>query len=252
MLGLKAVYEAEKAKLLARAQTATMPGFGDVRRLPAPVQDYLGLARTKGIPGARGAILVQRGELRAAPGKPWMPFTAEQVYCMDPPGFVWLARARIARIVHMSAMDSFLGGRGNMRIRLLDLVTIADAKGPELDQGAALRYWGEILAFPSAVVSPQLHWEAIDARRARLVAHGPGPEVSAVVEFDKEGFPASTHASRYRDVGGKTILTPWSGFMKDWNEVNGFVFPSTWESAWHLDDGDFLAVRMAILGVTIL
>jgi len=253
-VGLQAQFEEEKAELirLARSRPRNLSAASPTN-LPAPVRRYLEVADASRNDVTQGAILVQRGAIRTAPGKSWMPFTAEQVYAMEPPGFVWLAKARVAPFVWMTAKDRFIGGAGNMHIRLGDLVTVANAHGPEIDQGAGLRYWGEMLAFPDMVFSPRLRWESLDAHRARFTVRDSDPLVSAVATFSADGLPSATHAERYRDAGGgKRVLTLWSGLMKEWRMISGRRFPAVWESVWHLDTGDFLAVKMEILKVQTL
>jgi hypothetical protein len=244
-------YAKEKAELVARARPAPS-GVDDAARiaaLPAPVRRYLEGARATALPALGIATLAQRGSLRAATDKPWMPFEAEQVYSLDPPGFVWLARARVIPFVHILAHDAFAGGAGNMKISLLGIFTVADARGPEIDQGAALRYWGEIIAFPEAVLGSSLRWEPIDVHRAALIVGHAGAELRAEIDFDEQARPIAMHAQRYRDVDGKSVLTPWSGHFRDWRELDGRMFPTRWESVWHLPEGDFSAVKIEVLSL---
>ena len=42
-----------------------------------------------------------------------------------------------------------------------------DAKGKEIDQGALLRYLGEIVWVPSAALSDYITWEEMDSTTAR-------------------------------------------------------------------------------------
>lgn len=247
----RARFEAEKGALLARGRAAP-PRRVDpsaVAALPAPVRRYVEVAGAAGRPAPRVALLTQRGELRAAPDRPWMPFESEQAYAFEPPGFVWLAEARLAPGVRMLARDAFVDGRGNMLVRLLGAFTVADAKGPELDQGAGLRHWGEILSFPEAVLDPRLRWEPIDDGRARVRVDPDGLRLEAVLEFGADGLPVAFHAQRFRDVNGVGVLTPWSGRFTEWKDFGGRRFPSRWEAIWHLEGGDFVAVRMEILSV---
>lgn len=245
----RARYEAEKAELLRRGSSVAGGPAAALEDLPAPVRRYLEVTRGAERPRLAVAVLKQRGAIRTAPTAAWMPFESEQAYSMDPPGFVWLARARVAPLVHMMARDRFVDARGNMFIRLLGALTVADVSGAEIDQGAGLRYWGEVLAFPEMVLDPHLRWEPIDDRRARVrVEHG-DLQLSAEVEFDRAGLPVATHAERYRDVGGKGVLTRWSGRMFAWKPIDGRPFPSRWESIWHLPEGDFLAVKMEVEGI---
>ena len=81
------------------------------------------------------------------------------------------------------------------------LFAVADASGPEIDQGSALRWLAESLWFPYALVSDAIEWESIDARSARATLRGDGLATQAVFEIDEEGKIAALHADRYRDVG---------------------------------------------------
>jgi hypothetical protein len=247
----QALYETKKADLLQRGR-ATAPGTINataISRLPSPVRKYLQVTRTVGKPGMKVAVLKQRGALRAAADQPWMPFEAEQAYAMEPPGFVWMANAQFKPLVPLLARDTFIDGKGNMLIRLLGLITVADGKGPEMDQGAGLRHWGEIIAFPEAVTSPHLRWEAIGDSQARMMAEHDGLTMTAVVDFDAQGYPSGFHAERYRDVNGKGALTPWSGYCRQWKTIDGRMFPTQWTSVWHTPEGDLEAVRMETLSV---
>jgi hypothetical protein len=149
-VGVRSEYRAQKAEPLHAAST---PARGDVAALPTPVKRFAETARARG-EAPRSVVLQQRGAIRAAQGKPWMTFASEQVYAMEPPGFLWLARAQAAPLVWIAAKDSFIHGAGNLHIRLFDLFKVANARGPEIDQAAALRFWSEALEFPEMVASP--------------------------------------------------------------------------------------------------
>ena len=71
--------------------------------------------------------------------------------------------------------------------------------------------------------------------------------MTAVIEFNDDGLPTAVHAERYRDVDGKQALTPWSGYIRDWKRVAERLFPTRWESVWHLPESDLTAVRIEIL-----
>src|SRR5262249_32992735 len=130
--------------------------------------------------------LKQEGEMRLAAGQPWLPFTAEQYYTTDPPGFVWYANVRAAGFVPLaSGRDRYFEGRGSMNIRLLSLFPVVDSKGPQLDQGALLRYLSETIWFPAGAVSPYITWEAIDANSARATLSYGGVTAPATFYFNE-------------------------------------------------------------------
>lgn len=247
----RARYETEKAALLLEARSASAPvGAGSAAEsLPPPVRRYLEVTRAEGKPVPKFAIVQQRGGLRTAADKPWMPFESEQVYSIHPTGFLWFARARVAPGVHMLARDKFVELRGNMLITLEGLITLADGVGPQMDQGAALRFWGEALAFPEWVRSPYLRWEPMTDTQARVRIEQGELKLDAVIDYNEQGLPVAMHAQRYRDVNGTGVLTPWTGHSREWRELDGRLFPTQWESVWHLPEGDFPAVRMEILHI---
>jgi len=244
-------YDAEKSALLQRG-TFTPAYSVDpaaVGELPAPVKRYLELSGALSAPPVRTVVLKQAGAIRTAAGKPWMAFEAEQVYSVEPPGFLWLARSRFAPFIDIWVRDKFVDGRGNMLVRLFGLFALVDADGPGIDQGAALRFWGEIIAFPSAVLSPHLAWHPVGANEARMLIAQGGLQLDARVEFTADGEPTAFHANRYRDVNGRQVLTPFSGFLTDWKVVDGKRIPAHWEAVWHLAEGDLTYVKIDVLAV---
>lgn len=245
---MRRLYHREKTDLLQRTRDV-VPVTRE--NLPAPVRHYLEVSARWTARSVRSAVLSQIGAIRPSVNGRWIPFHSEQAYSFDPPGFVWLANARMAPFLGLFARDKFVAGRGNMLIRPLGLFTVADATGPELDQAAGLRYWGEVIAVPEVVSHHELHWEAIDDRRAKMIVEHDGLKMDAVLEFGTDGLPIAFHGRRYRDVKGTAVLTPWSAMTTDWRSFNGRMFPSRWESIWHLEEGDFSAVKIENVRVEV-
>lgn len=50
----------------------------------------------------------------------------------------------------IDARDKVFAGEGRMTVKLASTITIADASGPELDQGALVRLLGEMVWFPTS------------------------------------------------------------------------------------------------------
>src|SRR5947208_2030116 len=159
----------EVADLFAGAAgaTPTVVAEADLTGLPEPVQRWLRRARVVGRARPVAVRLKVEGQFRTGEGRAWMPFTAEEYYTTDPPGLVWIATMRMAPLVSIAGRDKYVDGRGALDFRLLGLVPVASASGPELDQGALLRYLNETMWFPAAALSPYIAWEPIDAHAAR-------------------------------------------------------------------------------------
>jgi hypothetical protein len=215
--------------------------------LPDPIQRHLHYAIGANAPALRVARLRHDGTFRTAPDQRWMPIEGEQYFAVSSPGFVWFATLHLAPFLWIQARDCFVSGRGSMLVKPLSLFAVADASGPEIDQGSALRWLAESLWFPYALVSDAIEWESIDARSARATLRRDGLATRAVFEIDEEGKIAALHADRYRDVGnGRSVLDAWSGRYRDYIECSGFRVPSSVEVTWNLSSGPFSYARFRI------
>ena len=189
--------------------------------------------------------------MRTAPDKPWMPVVAEQYFSVDPPGFVWHVNGRMMRFVPIAGRDRYADGHGSMLIKLASLITVADGRGPEIDQGAMLRYLGEIVWFPSAALSHAITWEAIDARSARATMRSGGVTAAAVFTFDERGRFARLSAERYMSGAGGPTLEKWFIPATEWRQVRGIEMPVRGNAVWKLAGGDFDYYRWEIIDVEI-
>ncbi|HET7456180.1 MAG TPA: DUF6544 family protein [Gemmatimonadaceae bacterium] len=210
--------------------------------LPAPVARYFTFALTPGRPLAHGARVEHAGEFAARPGK-WRPFTSVEHFAVDPPGFVWDARIRMAPLVTVNVRDSYVRGDGAMLARVAGLVSVADQHGTlEMAEASLQRYVAESAWVPTALLPGAgcVEWSPIDdtTARATLVDRG----VTAVVDFhfDERGAIVGTTASRYRDVNGTPVRTPWVGRFGDYMRVDGTMVPTTGSVEWVLADGERL------------
>jgi hypothetical protein len=201
------------------------------------VRRYLDLALGRRDLFIRTAAMRHGGTFRPKLDGAWLPIGGEQYFATDPPGFVWWGRVRIGPGLWVDARDRSFQGAGSMRIRAESLFTLADASGPELDQGALLRLLGEMTWFPTAFLDDRhVAWTAVGEARARATLRVGGREVAGLFEFGADGLPARFLADRYRDLGGgRTALTPFVGETADYREVGGLLVPHRMTAAWEID-----------------
>ncbi len=238
-------------RLLTAAEEAGSPPVirNIPETLPPAVRRWLLQSQIVGKPAIRTAHLQQRGALRTRPDGKWMPFTAEQVFSIHPPAFVWRARIRAAPWLHIAGRDKYLDGRGNMLIRLLSAFTIADAAGEEIDQGSLLRFLGEIVWLPTAALSNDIRWEAVDENRARATLRWAGQEVAGLFTFNQAGQVTHFSARRYYEQKGEYSLQTWSIEVLDYANFDGIPVPQNCEVTWELDTGDFKWLKLAVTDV---
>lgn len=243
--------EVTRTSLLSQAVPPTAVDADSAGRLPRPVRRYLLAAAGPRDRPMSTATLTQRGRMRETSASSWIPFTATQTLSLEPPAFLWVADATMAGAVPVVVRDELLADRGRTRAVVAGLFAVADASGPEVDQGATLRFWGEVLAFSEAVTSPRLRWSEVDDDHARLHVGAAGRELEATVDFDAAGRVSAIHATRFRMVDGVSVATPWTGRFTAWKTMGGRSFPTRWESAWNLPEGDLVAVEIDIVGIEV-
>lgn len=70
-----------------------------------------------------------------------------------------------------------------MSIKLLSVILLGKARGPEMDQSSLVRHLGEIVWFPMAWLSNAIEWQAIDASSVRATIHEHGVSASALLSI---------------------------------------------------------------------
>ncbi|HEX2343379.1 MAG TPA: DUF6544 family protein [Vicinamibacterales bacterium] len=202
--------------------------------LPEPVRRYFEFAGVEGRSRIRFVRLLHGGLFRTTPDSQWMPIEGEEYVSVDPPGFVWYANARPMPLVHIRARDLYMNGSGNMLVKPLSLFTLADARGPEVDVSALLRFIAEAPWFPTALVPGNaLGWEAIDGGSARVIVRSGSVTATGVFRFGADGriVGFETH-ERFLADGQKAVRRPWGGVYSGYEEVDGFRIPSAAEVRW--------------------
>jgi hypothetical protein len=130
----------------ARLRQPPEPGrFGaaELEGLPEPAQRHLLQAIALGTPLVTSARLRMRGHIKVAAGCRSRPPAPQ-----PPPRVVWTARA--AGVI--AGSDRYLDGAGGMDWRLLGLLTVAHAEGPDVARSAAGRAGAEAVWLPTALL----------------------------------------------------------------------------------------------------
>ncbi len=229
------------------ADSGHIPGkvftYDQLESLPAPVQRYFRYALNDGQQYISYVRLKHTGTFRTAPGKKWLPITGEQYFTAEKPGFVWFAKVKPFPLFWISARDTYFQGKGNVLIKLLSTITVGNARGKEVNQASLLRYLGETVWFPTALLpGEQLRWEAVDDYSAKVMFSDSDIDVSAVVDFNDTREITSFTAERYMD----TTLEKWTGYCRNYRDMNGAKVPTEIEAVWNLDSGDFSYARFRV------
>lgn len=229
-----------RALVAAPPCSVPRPGVGD---LPPPVARYRRLAVGDRAP-VRTLRLRHGGTFHMSPNARAAPIQGAQLFTADPPGFVWIGRIRMAPGVWIDARDMLLAGKGSMRVLLDDTVSLADARGLQMDQGSALRLLAEMPWYPTSLFDARtVTWSAVDADHARATLRLGDREVSGVFEFGPDGLPLRMTAERFTDKGE---LRSWGGVYRDFRSVSGMRVPFEADVTWQLETGPFTYARWII------
>ncbi len=229
-------------------QNITVPG--DVSgSVPPVIVRWLERAGVTGKEMPGEVALSQEGEMRIRPEGPWMDVTACQYFTIRKPGFIWKANVRGSPLIRFSGRDRYADGRGDMLIRLYSLITVADASGPETDQGTLVRYLSEIIWFPHAALQDYISWEQTGPLSARATMSHGGITASGLFRFSEQGDPVSFEAERYYERQGEYSLETWFIRMDEHREMDGVRIPVRAEVTWKPESGDFTWYRPEITGL---
>lgn len=217
--------------------------------LPEPVQRYLSYTGVVGKPWIDSTYLKQSGRFRLGADRPWMPMTAEEWYTTSPPSLLWKARFKMYGLPLVSARDRYEAGHGHMFGKIAGLITVFDARGPELDQATMIRYLNEIMWFPSAFLAENITWQSVDEHSADSIFTDGGKSVSGRWFFDEQGRITNFLAKRYRESDGEYSLDDWATPITSYGMLAGLNLPTSGQAVWHLPDGDLMYADLAITEV---
>lgn len=248
----RSAYERQLARhvdglFAARAQGVAPPVTeADMLGLPEPVRRWLRWSKVIGRPRPTSVRLKQEGHLCLG-DKGWFPYTADEYYTLDPPGFVWTARIEMAPGVQVLGQDRYIDGKGHLEMRALGVVPVAADSGAEIDEGDLLRYLNEIMWFPAGALSPYIEWEPIDEYSARATMTWEGRHGSAVFVFDDMGRMTNMVTERFDRDDGKVV--PWSTPINGYGEFDGVRLPIGGEARYTREEGTHSYIRLRVTAV---
>lgn len=257
-VGLPARYRRFVDEGLAAVGTGDAATAGDELRvedlaaLPAPVRRYVVMSGAVGRPRVRHVVAHWRGRIRARADAPWMTFTAVQHNLVGPPSRFFLMDARRGGLP-VDVLHAYRGGTATMDGRLLSLVPIVHADGPEMDRSETVTVLNDMcILAPGALVDPRLSWEAVDDRTARVRFTVGSTTVGATLSFDEDDalvdFVSDDRSAI--DADGGFDRQRWSTPLRGYRWFGPQRAWSRGEARWHPADGtDHAYLEAELVGV---
>src|SRR5664280_2214213 len=212
----------------------------DLAPLPEPVQRYIRRSGAVGQPRVHDFLATWKGRIRSDPKSAWMAFTAEQLNTLDVPRRFFMMDATMKGLP-VDVFHAFDEGGATMRVRLLAVVPMVDAKGAELTRAETVTIFNDLCFLaPGALVSPSIAWVPVDAHTVRARYRQGANTVGAELTINDAGelvdFGSDDRAAGSSD--GRTF-TPmrWTTPARDYTRVGPVRVATRAETLWHPTTG---------------
>ena len=253
-LGLRAEYrQAVRAALAERPPSSGAVKEEDLQSLPGPVQRYLRVAGAVGQPKVSNIKATWRGQIRGAPDAPWMRFDAEQhnVYGALPSRFFLMDATRQG--LPVDVFHRFEGGAATFRVRLLSLLQLVDAKGPEMDVAETVTLFNDLCLFaPSALIDAPVTWAPVDERTVRARYTRGAHTISATLFFNEAGelvdFSSDDRSQASAD-GKSFVKARWTTPVRPYRSYGPWRLASGADVRWESPDGGFVYGEFELTGL---
>jgi hypothetical protein len=238
--------EVAAAGLVGTGAPGALVTEADLARLPQPARRYL---RFMGVVGRRRDTSFRahlRCRFKLRPDARWVDAEAWQYDSQPDVARFFFMKLPMAGFVPVHGRDVYAHGRGRMLVRVLDLFTVEDARGPELDVGELVTYLNDaVLLAPSMLLAPGVTWGAVDDGSFDVSIADRGTTVSARVSIDGEGA-VRDFSTTDRFFMGKE-RTRWTTPCDGWQRVEGGrALPTGGRAIWHFPQGPFTYAELRI------
>lgn len=202
---------------------------GELDELPEPVRRYFRGSIAPGTPLAKSARLRMRGSVKL--GRGWLPFRARQTLA-PLHGFMWAAH--VAGVLLMGS-DRYADGTGAMEWRLLGLIRVIRAEGPEVSRSSAGRAGAEAVWVPTAML-PRfgVSWSSTDPRHATASCQLDENDLELHYTLDEDGRVRSIALDRWGDPTGNGTwgLHRFEHQLTRYSTFDGISIPTAGRAAW--------------------
>ncbi len=250
--GLRAEYDREVARGLARPLEAPPISDQDLAHLPAPVQRYLRAAGVVGQPRVRNMQVRMRGRIRDGPAGPWMPFTAEQYSFFDEPArLFYMDASRL--LVPIQGLHRYVGSSATMRVKAAGLVPVATASGPYMTHAETVTMFNDMcLMAPATLIDPAIQWEGVDGPVVTAAYTNAGHTIRARLVFNDAGelIDFWSDDRRQASAGGQELTSVrWSTPVGRYRTFGPVRLTSGGDARWHEPTGEYAYIEIEITDV---
>ncbi|MEO6179173.1 MAG: DUF6544 family protein [Devosia sp.] len=228
-------------KIVIATQTSSLP---DQNAIPEMMKAFA--LRNGGTAGGPPTVsMSQSDQMRSGPDATFFELEATQLSGTRDPGFVWEATAIMAAVLPMRVVDSHVGGKGWLEVRIAGAIPVASERGSDADKGEIIRFLAELAWNPDGILNATgLRWRQIDPRTIEVSIDTTDGVVAVRQTFDADGdIVAIETDDRPYQVDRTAVPTRWVGRFWDYAQFGRYRLPRRGEVAWVLPRGEFVYFR---------
>jgi hypothetical protein len=213
----------------------------DILHLPTIVQKYLHYVGVIGREKVLNFRVEFKGKIRSNPSDGWMNLSSVQYNFTDKPTRIFYITAKKMGVpaigIHLYKDETAI-----MIIKMLGLFTVADAKGPEMNQGETVTLFNDMcLMAPATLIDKNILWESVDSLTVKAKFINGNITIGATLFFNEKGELINFVSSdRFETKDGKTYKNyPWKTPVMEYKIINGYLLALGGQAIYEHPDGDF-------------
>lgn len=246
---LRAQYEADVDRGLARVTPTSIVVDADLAHLPAPVARYLRVSGVVGHPRVVSMRARMHGRIRAGANDAWMPFEAEQHNFYDQPSRLFYMKAS-RMLMPIQGLHRFVDDEATMLVKIAAVLPVARASGPEMTRAETVTLFNDMcLLAPATLIDRAIVWEPVDALTARAAFTHAGHTIRADLVFNDAGELTDFRSDdRLQMSTGPSTMQPvrWSTPFGGYRTFGAYHLGSRGAAQWHEPTGTYAYIELAI------
>jgi hypothetical protein len=247
-VSLRAAYERDVDRGLARVAPQERITKANLAPLPAPVQRYLRGAGVVGQPRVQNFRVRMHGRIRGSRDARWIPLTAEQYNFLDEPARLFYMTGSMFTIP-VQGYHRYSGSSATMNVKAAALVPVARVSGTEMTQSETVTLFNDMCVMaPAALISPAITWEAVDAHAVRARFTNAGHTIRAELQFNDAGELTNFLSDdRYQlSPDGSVRKVRWSTPITSYRPFGLVRLASGGDARWHEPDGEYAYIELTL------
>jgi hypothetical protein len=223
----------------------------DLQHLPEIVKKYLYYSHCIGKPKVNNFYVAFNGRIRSENTEnTWMKFKAEQYsFIGEQTRLFYITAYKMG--IPAGGLHCYKNGEATMKIKMLGLFTIVDAKGDTMNRSETVTLFNDMCCMaPAALISPAIRWKELTDTTVEANFTNDKYSISAILSFSKEGRLVDFISNDRFEIKGKTAkLFPWSTPISEYKEYNGYYLPSKANLNYQHPEGLFCYGQFEIIDI---